>query len=390
MSEYQYYEFLAIDRPLTDRQIREVREFSTRAEISSTSFVNEYHWGDFRGDPDRFVGKYFDAMVYFANWGTHRFLIGLPAAEIDVVDWRKYENENSMEIRSGPSKSAPAERILLEFFSETEEFDDDEGEGGGLMASLAGVRAELLAGDLRALYIGWLAGHSQYAEDDEDDAVAESEDEPPPIPAGLGTLTAPQQALAGFLRVDEDLLAAAEHHSPAIATPPVDLERWIAALPPEEKDRALLTMLSRQDPHAVARLQRRYRASSGPNSTGPALSTSDLLGAARETRSTRLAAEREEAARRRARRQAEEAAAREKHLSELTQRQNQTWQEIEQQVGSKQKQAYDQAVKSLLDLREVAVRQQAMERFRSRLAALRETHGAKYTFVERLKKSGLL
>ena len=31
MSEYQYYEFLALDQPLTDQQMLEVRVFSTRA-----------------------------------------------------------------------------------------------------------------------------------------------------------------------------------------------------------------------------------------------------------------------------------------------------------------------------------------------------------------------
>ncbi len=31
MSEYQYYEFLAVDRPLTAAEQAEVREFSTRA-----------------------------------------------------------------------------------------------------------------------------------------------------------------------------------------------------------------------------------------------------------------------------------------------------------------------------------------------------------------------
>lgn len=51
MSEYQYYEFLAVDRPLDDAERAEVRCLSTRARITATSFVNEYHWGDFKGDP---------------------------------------------------------------------------------------------------------------------------------------------------------------------------------------------------------------------------------------------------------------------------------------------------------------------------------------------------
>ena len=57
VSEYQYYEFLAIDRPLTAKQIDEVGRWSTRAKITSTSFVNEYHFGDFRGSPELLVRR---------------------------------------------------------------------------------------------------------------------------------------------------------------------------------------------------------------------------------------------------------------------------------------------------------------------------------------------
>ena len=39
MSEYQYYEFLAIDRPLSEQEQAELRELSTRARISATSFT---------------------------------------------------------------------------------------------------------------------------------------------------------------------------------------------------------------------------------------------------------------------------------------------------------------------------------------------------------------
>jgi hypothetical protein len=69
MSEYQYYEFLALDQPLTDKQRAELRSLSTRAEISATRFVNEYHWGNFTGDPRMMMERYFDAFLYLANWG---------------------------------------------------------------------------------------------------------------------------------------------------------------------------------------------------------------------------------------------------------------------------------------------------------------------------------
>jgi hypothetical protein len=68
MSEFQYYEFRALDRSLTRREMRELRAISTRAKITPTSFVNTYEWGDLKGDPNRFMEKYFDAFVYVANW----------------------------------------------------------------------------------------------------------------------------------------------------------------------------------------------------------------------------------------------------------------------------------------------------------------------------------
>ena len=55
MSEHQVYEFLATDRPLTDAQMRELRDISSRADITSTRFWNEYHWGDLKADPLRLI-----------------------------------------------------------------------------------------------------------------------------------------------------------------------------------------------------------------------------------------------------------------------------------------------------------------------------------------------
>ena len=78
MSEYQYYEFRAIDRPLTDQEIASLRAISGRAHITSASFVNVYNYGDFRGDPEALMEKVFDAFLYVANWGTHSLMLRLP------------------------------------------------------------------------------------------------------------------------------------------------------------------------------------------------------------------------------------------------------------------------------------------------------------------------
>ena len=45
MSEYQYYEFLALDRPLTAEQRTELRAISSRAEITAT----RHDWDELDG-----------------------------------------------------------------------------------------------------------------------------------------------------------------------------------------------------------------------------------------------------------------------------------------------------------------------------------------------------
>ena len=63
MSEYQCYEFVALDRPLTAKQMAELRAVSTRAEISPTRFWNEYQWGDLKAHPAKLMERYFDAHL---------------------------------------------------------------------------------------------------------------------------------------------------------------------------------------------------------------------------------------------------------------------------------------------------------------------------------------
>ncbi len=56
MSEYQYYDFRAIDRPLTKKEMAALRSISTRAAITTTSFTNHYEWGDLKANPSKLRG----------------------------------------------------------------------------------------------------------------------------------------------------------------------------------------------------------------------------------------------------------------------------------------------------------------------------------------------
>lgn len=182
MSTYQYYEFLAIDRPLDERQQAKVRALSTRARIIATSFTNEYHWGDFRGDPRTMMERYYDAHLDLANWGHHQVMLRLPRTLLDVKTVEPYCPEP--DATTWPTR----ERLILNLTSQDESGDWVEGAEDPLSA-IASVRAELAAGDLRPLYLARLAGYGTWERDEcafNDDAEEELE---PPLPAGLGSLT---------------------------------------------------------------------------------------------------------------------------------------------------------------------------------------------------------
>jgi hypothetical protein len=100
MSEYQYYEFRAIDRPLNDRQMRELRAISTRAAISRTSFTNHYEYGDLKANTRDLLVKHFDASLYFANWLYLEVAFRYPKGAVDVKALRRYAGGHTLEIRS--------------------------------------------------------------------------------------------------------------------------------------------------------------------------------------------------------------------------------------------------------------------------------------------------
>jgi hypothetical protein len=223
MSEYQYYEFQAIDRPLTDKEMAELRTYSTRARITPTSFVNDYSWGNFKGDEDAWMEKYFDAFLYLANWGTHVLKLRLPARLLDPKTAHLYCAGERASVREKNG------RVILTFVSEDEE-EGDWVEGDGHLSSLISVRAEVGRGDLRALYLGWLL-RAQNGDLDDHDLE-------PPVPAGLAQLSASLEALAEFLRIDPDLIGVAATASrPIDGEPkPADVSAWLAKLPASEKD----------------------------------------------------------------------------------------------------------------------------------------------------------
>ncbi len=379
MSEYQYYEFLALDEPLTDKQMLEVRSFSTRARITPTSFVNEYHWGNFKGDINRFMTKYYDAFVYFANWGTHELQFRLPKAGLDVERIKPYCLTDQTHLRLAGNYA------ILSLSSEDESGDWEE--DNGWMSSLTPLRADLLAGDFRCLYLGWLNCVGCHELDDDEIE--------PPVPPGLGELTAPLRALAEFLRIDDSLINAAAEVSPPLAVEgdfSEELRTWIETLPVREKD-SLLFKLTQEPPTTVQReIMRRFRQAKPPEQSTVLLAgrtVGELLAAAeqRTHEKRRLAAEKK--AREEARRKEEAAKVRQKHLDALATREAQAWQEVEALIATRLPKKYDEAVQLLRDLRDLADREGRTTATIARIADLRETHSNKPSLLRRMNDAKL-
>jgi hypothetical protein len=178
---------------------------------------------------------YYDAHLYVANWGTHRVMFRLPCdlLDPDVVEGYCVGDQVSAWVTE--------QFVVLDFTSENEAGDFDY-DAEALLSAIIGVRAELATGDLRPLYLAWLAAYGAW-ERDEDTFDRDADDDlEPPVPPGLGMLTAAQRALADFLHLDDDLLTIAAQTSPPleqIADDPGELAAWVKRLPVVEKDRLL-------------------------------------------------------------------------------------------------------------------------------------------------------
>ena len=392
MSEYQYYEFRAIDRPLDRNEMDELRALSTRAEITATSFTNTYHYGDFRGKPSVLMDRYFDAFVYVANWGTHQLMFRIPLGFLDLDTVEAYCDGEVLSLTRGK------EHVVLEFSSEDEE-GDGWTEGEHWMPSLISIRDELMRGDLRALYLGWLASVSASGWDDDDEEDEDDARREPPVPPGLAKLSAPLRSLADFLRVDEELLevAAAGSTGEAAAGPSrAEIARWVKALPAADKDAYLVRFLAEEgDVLLRAELSKRFREATAPRGKGRARdaarrTVAQLLAARKALAEEKSRKAAEHAAREKTRRERERAEARAKHLDQLARREPETWREVEQLIATKRPKDYDQAVTLLVDLRDLADRSGRAAEAAGRIRDLRQRHANKPSLLKRFdgKKLG--
>ena len=370
MSEYQYYEFLAIDRRLTANDQAELRSLSSRAEVTVSRAVYTYSYSDFPADPRVVLEKYFDALLYITNWGTRLLIFKFPR-ELFIED-DVSEFVNNEQIGFGLSEDGKHAFLELDFSEDGYEGWVDEDDYN--LADYAEVRNEILKGDYRSLYIAWLATIQGYEimSDDEDDFG-------PPVPAGLKSLTLAQIKFQEFLESDQDLLEAASQNSR-----PPDLKRYsdtsIALMADEEKD-AFLKRLSGNETHLSVKLNRRLAelaGSSSESATTQSSSIAELLRTAKQIEVARLEKE-----------QKERLAEKIKALKSLSLRRDDEWKEVIELIEKKHGTAYGQAVKKLVALKELAEFENRQDEFLRKMSQLMSQYSNRPALMNRFHKANL-
>jgi hypothetical protein len=400
MSEYQYHEWQTVDRLLTSSEQAAVENLSSHIEVSSSRALVTYNWSGFRHDPKQVLLDYFDAYFYFANWGSLDLMFRFPKGVLDSADVEPYCIEDSITYQTNGNYQV----LDLTFGSE---------DGGGWMETEADLsqfirlRADLLEGDYRLLYLAWLKGKTQsdvsddydegdsdgtseedyYNEDDMDDASGEedpddpSNDREPPVPPGLNKLSPPLQNFVQIFGIDPFLVQSAAEASPELhKSPTIDYRELLGRLPRSECD-DFLTRLAEGDPGVGVALRKRlsvFLPRERVQRVEPR-TIQELLWRAEYLRKVDK------------QRQAE--AARQNHIArmqDLAARESQTWQQVDILLtnGRKIASTYDQVTGILENLNQLSQYQNTREAFHARLRQLAQKYSARTALIDRWKRHG--
>jgi len=374
MSEYQYYEFAAIDGPISDEGLRFARSCSSRAEVSRVRWQNTYNFGDFHGSVDTLL-KYYDAHFYIANWGTVRLGLAFSKDAITPETIRPY-------LRGGERYEETltfteiGQRCIV-WWERNEEGGWIDTGGQGLIDELIGIREELMRGDYRALFLGWLADFDPDEwRDPKDSAVVV-----PPIPPGLDQLSPALVALVEHFHVDQDALAVAAGMSRATTPERLPVAAVLERLSVPEM-RALLARVAEGGGAGVMAELNRQTYPRAQIPAGQAMSCIDFAAKTIATREGRTKNEAKAAAAKRQR----EAELRRQHLVSVVQRADTLWSGLNPLMDQKIASAYDQVSAQLQELRDAYAQAGNIGAFQQKLARFRSRYSNRPAMLRRIEK----
>jgi hypothetical protein len=392
MSEYQYLHFQAIDAPLNDEQLEFMQRQSTRAEVSRWEFTNEYHYGDFRGDAAEMLRRGFDVHLYYANFGIRRLMFRLPAGlpwEKKTFDACCHGGEDDVrqafqpdtqlgqpgkaDVRWMPDKHGAGGILKIDPEADAGYYSEDVWDFGDLTSGLGRIREALQVGDLRPLYVAWLA------------CCGDQDSLEPPVPAGIGELPKEFVAMAKFYEVDEDLLAAAAERSPRLPQQNEakdSTQKWIAKRNKNELQELVSRLLTPDAAATRAETLAAIRREMGTQPwpvAEPSRTLGELLALAKSVdsqRQQREAAERQQQ--------------RENRLAEIVADPNKTLSEVNRLVKLRSTSAYNKAAQCLADLREALGTERGAKKAADAARRLVKENPTLHRLKSELRKQGLI
>lgn len=369
MSTYQYYEFQALDRPLTEKEQDYIHTLSSRVQLNRTQAIFLYNYGDFRGQPEQLLEKCFDIMLYTANWGSRQLMFRLPKSLINPAELEPYQVPDGIEI------STTEQSVIIDINISDEELNGWT-DGEGLLPKMLTLRDDLLQGDYRVLYLAWLKA-AELCYDFEPETSIE-----PPIPANLNKLSKPLQAFIEFIELNPDLVDAAAELSPLAETPSgsiTELQQRIPQLPEPERNDFLARLLQGELNLNRKLTQRLQSLSPKPTpqilSDSPGRSLAELITLSTESKKLRKQKEKQAAKQEKI-----------KKIQELAPRESDIWEQVFHEIGCKQAQAYDRALVHLLNLQDIAEYQGKLPEFQARVRTIQEDYSRLSGLMSRLQK----
>jgi hypothetical protein len=375
MSEHQYIAFRAIDKPVANEDLEYMRKQSSRAEITPWSFDNEYHFGDFRGNAVEMLRRGYDLHLHYANYGTRKLLIRFPHGLPNANEVMSYFGQDSLKFKK--DEQGPGGILWIAPYHESGDLEELWG-FGDLLNRLAPLRAEILDGDLRPLYLAHLVMACDGEHDPEETKEA-------PVPAGLKQLSDAQQALTEYYDLSDALIAAAAEHSPPLNAGDDTRNQhaeWLKSQSQAKKDTWLTQIMSDAGSSARTEILAEFRRSR----TAPVWPT-----VRRDRTIAELQAAAAEIQREANRKSVEEAAnAKAKRLAEIAANPDRTLHETEQLVKQRTRDAYRQIAELLSDLRDSLAGSTQSGLAEQQAQKLKKANPTLRVLVSEMRRKGLL
>jgi len=375
MSEYQYVAFRAIDAPMSKENLAYMRRQSSRAEITSWSFENEYDFGDFHGNALEMVRRGYDFHLHYANFGVRTLMIRFPNGLPDAKAAEPYLDDESLHFLK--DKQGRGGVLCVEPCFEAGQLDDL-WELDGFLDRLLPLRGEILDGDLRPLYLARLAVSfdCNHIPEEEKDA---------PVPAGLDKLTNAQRALTELYSLSKALIAAAARNCPPLperTDSNSDYASWLQCQPEATKIAWLSQLMA--DPGAAVRseiLAEHQKSRNTPSWPTIRLdrTVAEITAAAEGIQLENDRKDAEATARRRA-----------KKLADMAADSAKTLRKTEELAKERNLDAYHQIALMLADLREALSSSGQSSLAEQQARTLKEKNPTRHHLIAELRREGFL